>query len=112
MVAYIAKCFMVATLAPDFAVVKLIIDAREMVVPGGVRFALLCQTGIDILRTTIGTVTMRGRGLLSPHRRSRSQRPRVRETLSPGLTLTGAGAGDTQADRDNLDTDRVTKTSQ
>ena len=32
--AYVAKCFMVATLAPDFAVVKLIIDAREMVVRG------------------------------------------------------------------------------
>ena len=28
MVAYIAKCFIVWTLAPDFAVVKLIIEAR------------------------------------------------------------------------------------
>ena len=45
MVAYIAKCFIVWTLAPDFAVVKLIIEARG----GGLRVALLCQKPLVLI---------------------------------------------------------------
>ena len=82
MVAYIAKCFMVGTLAPDFAVVKLIIDATEMVVPGELDLLYYAKPELIFCGQLLGLWQWGAGAGLSPHRRSRSQRPLVSESLS------------------------------
>ena len=93
MVAYIAKCFIVWTLAPDFAVVKLIIEARG----GGLRVALLCQKPLVLIfcgQVLLG-LWQWGSGCCC-HRivgAGAGDRGRLSESLR--LTLTRAVSGDT-----------------